>query len=80
MSPSEVSKEEAPNYNATTDDALWPADSDWLCKYDVRTKQSIHNASCELFTEHFLPTNEITERTFFSQSMLITADYKPTTG
>jgi hypothetical protein len=64
---SEKSKEEASTYNSTTDDALArPAASDWLCKYGIWTKESIRNVSCEFFTEHFLPTNELTGRTFFS--------------
>jgi hypothetical protein len=36
---------------------LWPGDSDWPYKCYIRTKESIRNVSCELFTKHFLPTN-----------------------
>jgi hypothetical protein len=35
------------------------------------TKESIRNVSCEFFTEHYLPTNEFTERTFFSIPILV---------
>jgi hypothetical protein len=39
------SKEEAPSYNATTDDALArPADSDWPGKYQIRIKESIRTS------------------------------------
>jgi hypothetical protein len=54
------SKEEAPTYNATTDDALArPAASGWPCRYYIRTKESIRNViSCELFTQYSSPATE----------------------
>jgi hypothetical protein len=63
-------KEEAPNYNATTGDALArPAASGcWPCKYQIRTKDSIRNVSCELFTQYYSPATENSQIEPSSQS------------
>jgi hypothetical protein len=57
------SKEEAPNYNATTDDALARSTgSGWPCKYQIWTKETIRNVSCALCTQDYSTATENPKR------------------